>query len=198
MVKISFETPGVDIFDPSLNADNQAAYQWDEAYDRLDSQGQLSASEIREKIGSRPNETIINRPEQTGLYVTLEDRAVALAGIVRYLNKANQVHGGVTGGEGQMRRRYKEDYEGVQTGAHRNRDALIGEFRRGTRVLAATDALSAYGYDEYAVEERRVAIQGEINQRLGVGKEYANVRNRTAQKARDIADVVAGRKKPLQ
>lgn len=196
MVKISFETPGVDIFDPSLNADNQAAYQWDEAYDRLDSQGQLSASEIREKIGSRPNETIINRPEQTGLYVTLEDRAVALAGIVRYLNKANQVHGGVTGGEGQMRRRYKEGYDDVQAGAHRNRDKLRKEFIDGTSMLAAADALRAYGYDEHGVEIHRVFVQSDVHQRLGVGRVHADVRNQTARKAREIADVVAGRKKP--
>lgn len=197
MVKVNFNRPSIDIFDPALNKGADAARKWDERYNRLDDQGQLSASEIRERIGSRPDVVSLKRPEQTGLFVNIEDRAIALEGIMAYLNRANRVSGGIRhteSGGTEMVRRYGDQVDEVIKGSERKRDELIGRFRAGISTLAATDALRANGIDDSQIELHRLAIQADINRTYGVGKAYADDRNRLVKKARRLADTVAGRK----
>lgn len=199
MENITFNQPDIDIFDPALNKSNRRVQEWDEAYNRLDIQGQLNAAEIRAELGSRPDEVVIDRPEQTGLYVDIQARAIALEGITEYLNKANEVYGGkiytATGGT-NMRRRYGEDLDQVLAGAEQNRDNLLPKFRSGIETLTATDALRAYGFDDQRTEKFRSAMENHIERELGVGRADASKRNRVARNARKLANAVAGRKTP--
>jgi hypothetical protein len=129
--------------------------------------------------------------------VDLAERAMALAGIMKYLNKANQTAGSrkvqETGG-GRFRQSYGAASAEVQKGAEQNRDMLLGKFRQGLRTLSAVEALRANGYDEEDVETQRMKMQIEINKEFGVGKANAAKRNTVAKKAVKSAEKITGRK----
>jgi hypothetical protein len=127
----------------------------------------------------------------------ITERAVALAGIMEYLNKANQTAGSrkvQEVGGGRFRRSYGAASSEVQRGAERNRDMLLGKFRDGLRTLSATGALETNGYDEDTVEEERMRMQMAINQEFGVGKANAVKRNTVTKKAVKSAEIITGQK----
>lgn len=197
MEKQQHPWPYVDMFDPALNKTARKAQDWDRKYDELDDKGQLNSYQIREAIGERPEVKITKRPEQTGLYVDIEDRAVALYGIMKYLNYANRLRGGkvhTENGGMDMVNRYGEELPRVMRNAENKRDRLIAEFRRGVEVLAATDAMRAYGMDESKVEINTRALQAEINKEFGVGQADAGKRNKAVRTARNLANKVAKRR----
>lgn len=129
--------------------------------------------------------------------VDITERAVALAGIMEYLNKANQTAGSrkvqQTGG-GRFRQSYGAAAPEVQKGAERNRDFLLGKFQQGIRTLSAVGALEANGYDEDAVEAQRMRMQVDINKEFGVGNANAAKRNAVAKKAVKSAEIITGQK----
>lgn len=124
--------------------------------------------------------------------VNLGERALALDGIMTYLNKASQVRGSATvlgHGGGKFSERYGRRAGEVQRGAERNRDELLASFRQGIRVLIAEDALRANGMDEGDIDLERVTMQSGLNREFGVGKADAKKRAvvvRAAKKAGDI------------
>lgn len=191
--------PSADLNDPKYYKQSDAVEQWDVAYDRLDAQGQRSSSEIRDQLGPRPEEFLPAQLEQSLVFVDIEERALAIEAIVRYLNKASQVRGSknyIDNGGASMKERYGSSLPNVQRGAEGNRDKLLGGFLQGISVLAATDRMRTAGYDEDIIEDERMAVQMAVNKHIGVGQTGASRRNRIKKNARQLADVVAGRKKP--
>jgi hypothetical protein len=130
-----------------------------------------------------------NAPEMP-IAVPLDDRAVALEGIMTYLNKANQVHGGrkqLAAGGGKLRERYGPHAVDVQRRAERNRDELLGLFRSGISVLIAEDALRASGMDEADIDLERITLQAALNREFGVGHANADDRARVVSRAKKTA-----------
>jgi hypothetical protein len=124
--------------------------------------------------------------------VRLDDRAVALEGIMTYLNKANQVRGGrkqMAAGGGKLRERYGLHAIDVQRGAERSRDELIGLFRSGISTLIAEEALRAGGMDEADIEIERVSLQAALNRQFGVGRARAEDRARVVRQAKKTATI---------
>jgi hypothetical protein len=154
-----------------------------------------------EKITALPvYEAVELSPEHSPavpIAVGLAERAIALAGIMEYLNKANQTAGSrkvqETGG-GRFRQRYGATSGEVQKGAEQNRDMLLGKFREGLRTLSAVDALRANGYDEEDAETQRMAMQIEVNREFGVGKANAAKRNAIVKKAVKSAEIITAQK----
>ena len=129
--------------------------------------------------------------------VGLAERAIALAGIMEYLNKANQTAGSKKvqeAGGGRFRQSYGIAASEVQQGAERNRDMLLGKFHDGLHVLSATGALEANGYDEDEIETERMKMQIAINREFGVGRARAPKRNAVARKAIKSAEKITGQK----
>lgn len=160
----------------------------------------ISYSQARELLGIA-DEVVsgYTTTEQPAWAISLEDRALALEGIMSYLNKANQVNGGriqLDNGGGRLREAYEDHAQDVQTGAEVNRDRLRPSFSQGIMMLAGVEQMRALGFDEDVIERERMRMQIEMNRKLGVGNAYAPARHKVAKTARQTADIVAGRKKP--
>jgi hypothetical protein len=152
---------------------------YDEAYRHLG----VTPDEV--DFGHLP-ETETVAVELPPIAVNLGERALALADIMEYLNKANKTRGSATlmdNGGGEFRTRYGLAAPDVQHGAEINTTKLIDRFRRGVGVLAATDALRAHGYDEDDIELEYSRMQSDINRNFGVGNAYAKDRHVAVKKA---------------
>ena len=127
----------------------------------------------------------IDTPE-VPIAVNLGERAMALAAIMEYLNKANQVRGSrrqLEHGGGAMKKRYGDHAKTVQRGAEKNRDELREGFKSGINTLIAADALRANGVDEADVEVAHISMQAALNREFGTGKAYARDRHAVVTRA---------------
>ena len=119
--------------------------------------------------------------------VDIGERAMALAAIMEYLNKGNQVRGSriqVENGCGAMKKHYGDKATMVQQGAEKNRDELREGFSEGIDTLIAADALRANGLDEADVEVAHISMQAALNREFGAGKAYARDRHAVVARAK--------------
>jgi uncharacterized membrane protein YccC len=121
--------------------------------------------------------------------VRLDARAVALEGIMAYLNKASQVRGSSKQlhGNGKLRLQYGQHAAEVQKGAERSRDELLAVFNEGMRTLVAEEALRANGVDEADIEVERISLQANLNRQFGIGHANAGERAKVVRKAKRAA-----------
>jgi hypothetical protein len=122
--------------------------------------------------------------------VDLGERAMALAAIMDYLNKANQVRGSriqLENGGGAIKKRYGDHAAMVQLGAEKGRNELRAGFDDGIDTLIAADALRANGIDEADVEVAHISMQAALNREFGAGKAYARNRHAVVARARKAA-----------
>lgn len=122
--------------------------------------------------------------------VDLGARAMALEGIMAYLNRANQVRGGriqLQHGGGKLKKQYGEHAHVVQQGAERSRDELRDLFRQGISTLIAEDALRANGMDEADIEIEHISLQAALNRHFGAGRAYAADRANVVARAKRAA-----------
>jgi hypothetical protein len=126
------------------------------------------------------------RSDLPPIAVSLAKRAVALASIMEYLNKVSSAKGSKIQAENpdsSFSKRYPDRAAKVQQGAEKNAAELRDGFERGLHTLAATDALSANGYDEEEVERERMLMQIAINRQFGVGNADADIRAAAVKRA---------------
>ena len=146
--------------------------------------------ELRQSL-PRAEQTIrLETEPDVPIAVDLGARAVALEGIMAYLNKANQVRGGriqLRHGGGKLKKQYGEHAHAVQQGAERSRDELRELFHQGIGTLIAEDALRANGMDEADIEVEHISLQAALNRRFGPGRAYATERAKVVAQAKRAA-----------
>jgi hypothetical protein len=148
---------------------------------------------MREEAPYTPMEGLIeiHPVDVPRMAISLAERALALADIMEYLNKANSTNGSKTQAankDSDFSKRYADRTAKVQKGAEKNTAELLGGFRRGIQTLAATDVMEAHGYDPADIDRANTQVQAGINREFGVGRADAHKRAAAVKRAEQYPD----------
>ena len=147
----------------------------------------LAEQEAYEAERAARNRTL---PEvaETGPSVRLDDRAIALAAIMKYFNQVNK-GSGVRGSRGhnEFNNRYGSDADDILRRMITKENRLYVEFMKSVRVLTASDDMRAVGYPEEAIKDGERQMARSLHRRYGPGNAYSPERNKLVDRAHKAA-----------
>lgn len=119
-----------------------------------------------------------------GASVSLGERALALADIMNYYNQANKTRGAIAS-PGALRQRYGDrgGYE-VSTNMKAKSNDLGRVAKRAFETLTAEDEMLAAGFHKEDVDYGKRVLESRMAGTFGVGRAYANERNKVVSKAK--------------
>lgn len=154
--------------------------------DEISHEGGLSKNEVRQQYGV---EAPVESEPTPGAYVTLEDRAIAVNGILEGINRRNKASGASQQAEGvdnSFRRRYPFP-EDVASIMHSNAKQYTDKREDQLDTLNATSAMTEAGFDSDHVTFYKNRVHDEVKQLEGTGPKKAYERRKFNEKVQNTA-----------
>lgn len=146
----------------------------------------LSKNEVRQRYGL---EASVEPEPVSGAYITLEDRALAVNGIIEGINRRNKASGASQQAEGydnNFRRRYQFPDE-VASVMRSNAKQYVDRRESQLDTLNATDAMTEAGFDSSHTLSYKNRVRDEIKELEGTGAKMAYERRKFNEKVQRAA-----------